>query len=69
MARQLRTLAQVAEERPFASERWLRRCISERRFAHHKIGGRVLVDLNDLDEYLEHCRVESPRTSRLRSVR
>jgi hypothetical protein len=67
--RQLRTLAQVVEERPCTTERWLRRCISERRFAFYKARGRVFIDLVELDAYLESCRVEPPRPSRLRAVR
>lgn len=68
MARQLRTIAQVVEERPYATARWLRRCVSERRFPHHKVRGRVLVDLVDLDRYVESCRIEPPTPRRLRAV-
>lgn len=55
--RDLRSVAQVIEERPFITERWLRRIIYERRIPHYKLGRRVFVDLTDLDAYLDAGRV------------
>jgi hypothetical protein len=62
MARQLVTLAQAAEQRPWATVRYTRRLISERRIPFHKLGdgrtSRVLVDLAELDAFAERGRVE-----------
>jgi hypothetical protein len=43
----------------WAEERWLRRLNSERRLAYTKIAGKVLVDLDDLDELAARGRVEA----------
>jgi excisionase family DNA binding protein len=59
MARQLVRLKQVPEHRPWATERLLRRLVSERRVPYHKCGGLVLFDLADLDRYAEERRVEA----------
>jgi excisionase family DNA binding protein len=53
----LRTVAQAAEERPWLTERYLRRLIYERRIEYFKVGGRVLVDLDQLDRFVEAHRV------------
>lgn len=62
MTRQLVTIAQAAQARPWATERYLRRLISERRIPFHKVaggrGGRVLLDLADIDALAERGRVE-----------
>ncbi len=58
MSRDLRSLPQAEEARQWATERYLRRLIAERRIPFHKVGGRVLVDLDDLDAYAEAGRVE-----------
>jgi len=68
MARRLRTVKMAGAEpgyEPF-TERYLRRLVSERRLPFFKTKGRVLVDLDDLDRYVESCRIEPPRE--LRSV-
>jgi hypothetical protein len=57
--RQLVRLREVPEHRPWASERLLRRLVAERRVAFHKVAGRVLFDLADLDAYAERGRVEA----------
>jgi len=63
--RQLVPLREVPEHRPWASERLLRRLVYERRIPFHKLGngrcGRVLIDLSDLDTYVERGRVEAVR--------
>jgi hypothetical protein len=59
MSRQLVTLRQAVEQRPWLTERWLRRLVLERRVPFHKVGGKVLFDLADLDNLAEHGRVES----------
>lgn len=52
------TVAQAAERYEFLSVRYLRRLISERRIPYVKIGGRVLVDTNDIDAMLAANRHE-----------
>jgi excisionase family DNA binding protein len=66
--RHLVPLVKVPEHRSWCSGRFARRLVTERRIPFHKIGRRVFVDLNDLDEYAERGRVEPPRPSRLRAV-
>jgi len=57
--RQLVPLKQVPEHRPWTTERILRRLVAEKRVAFHKVGGKVMFDLADLDEYAESGRVEA----------
>ena len=59
--RELATIRQVMEERPFLTERWLRRLRAERRVPTWEAGGRVLFDLNELDSYIESSRREAVR--------
>lgn len=61
--RALRTIKQVTVERPWASERWLRRAIYEKRFRYFKVDGRVLIDLADLDAYAERGQVDAARSA------
>lgn len=49
----LRTIKQVLTERPFLTERQLRRWIYSRRVASYKAGGHVLLDLAELDRDIE----------------
>ena len=64
MSRQLVTLAQAVEARPWVSERFLRRLVAERRVPFHKVGSRLLFDLDDLDNLAERGRVEPPEARR-----
>jgi len=43
------------------SLRHLRRLIQERRVAHYKVGGRIVISPDDLDSLLEQCRREALR--------
>ena len=61
MTRQLVPLKRVPELRTWTSERYLRRLVAEKRVAFHKVAGKVLFDLADLDAYAERGRVE-PRS-------
>ena len=61
MARQLVTLPQAINERPWLTDRWLRRLVAERRIPFHKAGGRLLFDLADIDQWAEGGRVEAKR--------
>lgn len=60
----LRTLKQTVEERPWLTERWLRRLIYERRIRYRKVGNRVLLDLADVDALAEAGRVEPAEVER-----
>lgn len=52
-----RTLEQAVEERTWLTLRYLRRLIYEHRIPSYKLGGRVLVDLQELDAFIETNRV------------
>ena len=54
--RELRTLSQAAQERPFLTLRWLRQLVAEHRIPSYKLGGKVLVDLAELDAFIEASR-------------
>jgi hypothetical protein len=43
------TLKQLVEERPYLTERWVRSLVSARKLPHHKLGGRLLFDLDEVD--------------------
>jgi hypothetical protein len=45
----------------WTSTRWLRRQVAERRLPFHKAVGRILLDLNDIDELTQQGRVEAVR--------
>ena len=61
--RELRLLAQAVAERPWLSLRYLRRLVYEGRIRHYKVGGKVLVDLADIDALAESGRREPLRAS------
>jgi excisionase family DNA binding protein len=65
MARQLVPLIDVSRHRPWCSARFARRLVAERRIPFHKVGEKVLIDLDDLDELAEAGRVNPPRPRRL----
>jgi len=52
-------LVDVPSLRPEWSIRRLRRGVHERRFPFSKVGGRILIDLDDLDCYVAACRIEA----------
>lgn len=58
--RQLVFLKQAHEHRAWATERFVRTLITNGLIARHKVAGRVLVDLAELDELAERGRVEPP---------
>jgi excisionase family DNA binding protein len=64
--RQLVPLLEVPVHRPWCTGRFARRLVQERRIPFHKVGGKILVDLDDLDELAERGRIEPPR--RLRTI-
>jgi hypothetical protein len=57
--RELRTVKQATAERPYLTERWLRRLIYDRRLPHYKVAGKVLVDLIEVDALVEAGRREA----------
>ena len=59
--RNLVTLRQLTQQRPWASERWIRRLVAERRIPYHKVGGKLAFDLDDIDKMAEAGRVEAAR--------
>lgn len=58
MTRQLVPLSQVPEYRPWITKRQLRRMVAEHRVPFHRVNGRILFDLSDIDDYAEAGRVE-----------
>ena len=61
----LRTIPQAIEQRPVLTERQLRRWIYERRIASYRAGGRVLIDVTELDAMiLNSCRPAEDRPKR-----
>ncbi len=60
MSRELVSPRDASSHRGWATERFVRRLIAERRIAFHHVGRRVYVDLADLDEFAERGRVEPP---------
>jgi hypothetical protein len=69
MSRQLVTLRQAVEARPWLSERLVRRLVAERRVPFHKVASRLLFDLADLDAFAESGRVEPPTVRHLERTR
>lgn len=65
MSRQLVTIPQALAARPWLTERFLRRLVAEKRVGYHKVAGRVLFDLRELDDLAELGRVEPPPALRL----
>ena len=55
------TIRQALEERPYMTERWLRRLRAERRVPTYTAAGRVLFDLDALDELIESTRLDPVR--------
>ena len=56
-----RTIPQVLAARPWLTERYLRRLVYERRIGYSKVGGRILIDLMDVDALVASGRVEPMR--------
>jgi excisionase family DNA binding protein len=60
---QIVPIGEVHEHRPWATTRYVRRLVYERRIPHYKMGesrsARVLIDLDDLDRFVEASRVDA----------
>lgn len=52
-------LMKVPSERPWVTERKLRRMVAERRVRFYKVDNRILFDLSDLDAYAEAGRIDA----------
>jgi hypothetical protein len=59
MAQRLARIPQVLREKPYLSERQLRRWRAERRVTTYLAGGHVLFDLDDIDRYIEATRQDA----------
>jgi excisionase family DNA binding protein len=59
--RDLVSLKEATHLRPWLTERYGRRLIAERRVPFHRVGGKILFDLQDLDDLAESGRVEAVR--------
>lgn len=55
------TQKQAAEASEWLTERYLHRIIADGRLPHYRVGGKVLVDLDEIDEFVKAGRVESSR--------
>jgi excisionase family DNA binding protein len=66
--RHLVPLLEVPEHRSWCSGRFARRLVQERRVPFHRVGRKILIDLDDLDRLAEQGRVEPPAPRRLRAV-
>lgn len=63
MTRRIFPLMKVHQEPGYewATVRYLRRLVAEHRIPFHKLGhGKVLIDLADLDNYVDRGRIENP---------
>jgi excisionase family DNA binding protein len=56
------TLQQVVDEYPWITERWLRRAVHEKRIPFYKVGGRLLFNPDELDQWIRDQRVEPATT-------
>jgi hypothetical protein len=68
VSRNLVPLKQVPTFKPWTSERLLRHLIATRQLPHHKVGRRIYIALEDVDDLAERGRIEAVRP-RLRAVR
>ncbi len=63
MTRRIVKLIEVQNQAGYswATERFLRRLVAERRIPFHKLDkGKVLIDLGDLDRYIERSQPNHP---------
>jgi excisionase family DNA binding protein len=50
------TLSQLVEVRPIFTERHVRRLVAEKRVPFYKAGGRLVFDLDEIDEWIAGTR-------------
>lgn len=65
MSRNLVFLKQAHQHRAWATERFLRTLIANGQLARYRVGGRVLVDLDELDRLADRGRIDPPAPLRL----
>ena len=53
------TLKQALEQRPWLTERWLRKAVQKKLIPYFKLGTKLIFDLADIDSYVEQRRVEA----------
>jgi hypothetical protein len=57
-SRNLIPLVKLPAQRPHATVRQLRRQVSERRLGYYKLDGKIFIDLDEYDAYVERGRVD-----------
>jgi hypothetical protein len=57
--RYLVRLRDAVDLRPWLTVRWLRRAAFERRVPYYKVGALIVIDLEELDAYVEATRVDA----------
>lgn len=60
-AAHLLTVPQAAEYAPAFGERYFRRLIADRKMPFFKIGGRVFISRDDIDQLVAQSRIEAIR--------
>lgn len=53
------TLPQLLQEKPWLSERYVRRLVAERRVSYYKCGGKLVFDADEFERLLEAGRVNA----------
>ena len=54
----MKNLRTIPQERPYLTERFLRRLRAEHRVPTYSAGGRVLFDIDALDEHIESTLID-----------
>ena len=54
-------LPQLLEQRPWLTERYVRRLVAERRIGFYKVGNVLVFDTDEIDRLLEAGRVDASR--------
>jgi excisionase family DNA binding protein len=57
--RRFLTIDQAVEARPYITKRHLRRLVAERRIPFYKFGGKLVFDLDELDELVDRSRQDA----------
>lgn len=60
------TFKQVLDEYPYVTDRWLRRAVHDKKVPFYKLGGRLLFDPAELDQWIRDTRVEPATKSALK---
>lgn len=57
------TFNQLVEAHTWMTTRWLRRAVEQKRIPYYKVDGRLLFDLDEVEQYVVRNRQE-PKTGR-----